>query len=507
MADFNVPLIARGQVVDDYIVEFGDRGGAGRTFLTPDVAKYIDLVTLRDSSALGDLYSISLSDIYDYLEELGKRLTLRQNPHWKQAFEVSCHSSNLSRSVLEHIYSTAPQMYRRAHVSEVVEARIGSAYLEGWVPTKIGEGAEILVRAIGARSLHITAGNIPIVPLITMMRSAITRNDTIVKQPSNDPLTMAALALTMIEMAPDHPLTKHMTVCYWKGGNTEIEERICNPLCIDKIVAWGGHASIKHVSRYIRPGIDLITLDPKNSTMMLGKEVFDDEAVMEKIAVRAATDIASWDQEACSNARVIFLESGTDAKGIERANKFGERVFKAIANLPRTTTNGPLRFDSQLLSEIKSILSMGDFYKVFTDRNAIPKSGAVIVSQTSDPVDFTGLLYGRVANIVPVDDIESALSYFSAATQTVSVFPDELRRRIRDVAALAGGQRFIPVGYSTTGSIVAPQDGIEPERRMCRWVVDSVIDSDINPGPWVEPKMTEGHAGAVAPAAPICVAL
>jgi len=487
MADFKVPLIIRGEIIEDYEVEFGDRSEAGRTFATPSVAKYVDRLITRTPLGLMDLYSITLDEIYDYLAELGERLDLDTNAHWREAFEISCHASNLSRSALEHIYRTAPASLGKKVVSEVVETRIGSRFLEGWVPTTLSDGREIQVRAVGSRGIHVIAGNIPVVPLLTIMRSAVTRNDTIVKVPSNDPLTAVSIARTMIEMAPNHPLTKHFSVAYWKGGDEKVEEKLYHPLHIEKLVAWGGFSSIKHITKYLQPGIDLITLDPKSSTTLIGREVFDDEATLRDIARRTASDIAVWEQEACSNARVVFLESGTDAAGVANANRFGQYVYDAIQKLPKTATGGPVKFDSVLLGEIKSILPQEDFYKIYTDSQAIAKSGAIIVSQLGEQIDFPDLLYGRVGNIVPVESIDEALSYFTSATQTVGVFPDSLRQRIRDRGAIAGGQNFIPVGHAVTGSMAAPQDGIEPERRMCRWVVDNYCDPEIVPGPWMEP--------------------
>ena len=141
-------------------------------------------------------------------------------------------------------------------------------------------------------------------------------HDAIVKVPWNDPLTMSAIARTMIEMAPDHPLTKHLTVCYWQSGDDAVEARFYQPAHIEKIVAWGGRASLKHIGKYLQPGIDLIALDPKSSTTLIGKEALTDEDTMRSVARRTAADLGGWDQEACVNARVMFLESGTDADGI-----------------------------------------------------------------------------------------------------------------------------------------------------------------------------------------------
>ena len=489
MEVFKVPLIIRGEIIEDYELEFGNRAGSGSGFVTPDVSKYIRQLVNSDPASLLDLYSVSIEDIYSYLEELGRRLDFDKNADLREAFEVSCHFSNLSRSVLENIYRHCFRGFTREKLRQMVETQIGSKYLEGWVPVTLDNGSTASVRAMGARGVHVIAGNIPIVAGLTYMRSAITRSDTIVKLPSNDPLTAAVIAREAIKMAPNHPVTKHFSVAYWKGGDERIESQIYLPANIEKICAWGGYASIKHIGKYIGPGIDLITLDPKSSTTLIGKEAFKDDETMREVAMRVATDIGGWDQEACSNARVVFLESGTDPAGVAKANQFGQAVFDALQALPKEVSGSAVNFDNALLSEIQAILPLKDYYKVYADRQKISKSGAVIVSQLGEQVDFVQLLCGRVGNIVPVDDIRESLRYFTAATQTVGIYPDSLRMELRDLAAVMGGQRFLPVGYAVAGGHPMPQDGIEPERRMLKWVSDFHCDIAKDPGAWVPGKV------------------
>jgi hypothetical protein len=159
-----------------------------------------------------------------------------------------------------------------------------------------------------------------------------------------------------------------------------------------------------------------------------------------------------------------------------------------------------------LKNEIESILPLKDFYRVYCDPKNIPKSGAVIVSQMDEQVDFPGLLYGRVSNIVPVDNIEDAIEKFTAATQTVGIYPDSLRVKLRDLAAMKGGQMFVPIGYAIAGTICAPADGMEAERRMCRWVVDTHCDPAVLPGPWMHEDETAAVLAANRPREKIKVA-
>ena len=79
-------------------------------------------------------------------------------------------------------------------------------------------------------------------------------------------------------------------------------------------------------------------------------------------------------------------------------------------------------------------------------------------------------LSGRVANIVPIDDVEMAIRSVNAYTQTIGVYPDKLKEEVRDRLGLHGAQRVVSLGLALSTMLALPQDAIEPLRRMCRWV-------------------------------------
>jgi hypothetical protein len=191
---------------------------------------------------MSDLYTLSLDQIVEYLVELGQRLVFSDNKHLQQAFELSCATSGLSESILRFHYSRAPRLFERQELHNIVARSVGADYLEGWVeqPGSLIPGVTARTRAFGARCVHVIAGNAPVVAVLTVIRNALTRSDAIIKAPSNDPLTSMAIARTMIDMAPDHPLTRHLSVAYWKGGDEQVEQRIYDPRKVEKLIAWGG---------------------------------------------------------------------------------------------------------------------------------------------------------------------------------------------------------------------------------------------------------------------------
>jgi hypothetical protein len=472
---YTVPLFLRGRVITDDLVSFGTRSG-GAQFQAPDMSKYVAQVPLPSPGEMADLYDVSFDEILDVLAALGDALDFVRNPHLQQAYQASLVANVLPAEILKNSYLILPQLFSRDNVTEIADSQVGLDYLNGWVPHQLRDGRELRVRAFGSRVLHIPAGNGGLVSAVTILRSVITRSDVIIKAPSNDPLTAIAIARTLADVAPNHPITRHLVVGYWKGGDLAVEAALYQPQHIEKIVAWGGLASVKHVTRYIQPGLELIALDPKRSATIIGPEAFDDDSTMREVARRAATDIGVANQEGCANARVIYVLSGTDADGLANANRLGELIYHELVSLPAVVSTPPLYPDRELLDHLEASRMTEDFYRVIGGER---REGAIVVSQFDEPVDYSPMLSGRVANIVPVDSIDKVTAAVNAYTQTIGIYPESLKRRLRDTLPLFGAQRLTSLGYACNVAIAAPQDAIEPIRRMCKWVVDEECDASV----------------------------
>ncbi len=459
--------VLRGHVIESDLIEFGGRGG-DITFLAPDPRKIASRIPLASPRLMEDLYTISFEEILDYLAELGPRLALKDNAYLQEALAHSYDTAPTTKPIMDRFYHDLPFMFDKARIRGMVDFNIGIDYLESWVEQEIN-GSRVGIRAYGSRQLHIVAGNGPVLGALTIIRSAVTRGDTIIKVPSNDPFTTGAIARTMVDMAPDHPVTKHLAVAYWRGGDEELEKQIYQPHNIEKICAWGGFASVRHVTKYIQPGIELISLDPKRSASIVGKEALASDELLEECANRIACDFATGNQVACSASRLVYVMCGTQDEDIERLKELGRRTYAAMLRLPAVISTKPKRYDPELKSQVDMLRLSDDFYTVVGGED---NEGAVIVSHTSDRVDFWEYLGDRTINMIPVDTLEEVLDVVDAYTQTVGVWPDSLFEIVRHKGALHGGQRFVALGYAFNGAgLVGPQDGIEPMRRIVKWIV------------------------------------
>ncbi len=474
------PLIIRGEVIKDNLIEVGGRGG-DLNFLTPDVNHYLERIPLGDPLNMADLYEISFDDIVDYLAQLGEALDFETNEHLRLACQLSYLTAPTTPPMVDYSYATLASVFDPKLVREQADKLIGIPYLEGWVEEEREGGIKLKTRCFGARTLHIVAGNAPTISAMTIVRNAILRSDAIIKTPSNDPFTALAIARTMCEIAPDHPLTRHLTVGYWRGGDEVLEENLYQPHNIEKIVAWGGYASVKHVTKYIQPGLELISLDPKRSISIVGHEAFESIDTMKDVALRLAADFGGMNQVGCVCARTVYVQSGTDDDGLEKLNQFGQMAYDALGQLPDSFSTKPKKMDVELIDHLEALRLSEDWYKVIGGED---QEGAVIVSQLPEPVHFANLLNDRIANLVPVDDIEEATKAANAYTQTVGVYPESLKLDLVNLLPLYGAQRFVSLGYACSSTMASPQDGVETLRRMGKWITNEESSPETVIPPW-----------------------
>ena len=472
---YRIPIIARGRIIEpgEDAVEYKGRGGA--TFLTPDPHKHVHDLVLGNPVLLGDLQQTPIRDIVDFLAEAGKRLKLEDNAYLQESFALALRAGGLAEPILRGVYDDLPHMFDPVSMYAQVDSTIGADYLDGWVPSPTGPHCR--VRAVGTRQLHITAGNVPVVAALTIVRGALTKSDILIKSPSNDPLTANAIMRTLLELDPSHPVCKHVAVAYWKGGDEFMDQQIVRTSRIDKITAWGGMSSVKHIQKFLTPGIDLTALNPKFSMSVIGKEALESEAAMDEAATGIAVIAGFYNQTACANTRLVYVECDTDDDSLDRLAALGRKVVAAFGKLPPVMSTPFPAPNKDLEAEMEAVALEDDFYTVEGDT----LTGGVVVSRFPDRVDFYDQLNNRVVNLVPVADLLDVVKWCDDTTQTVGVYPESLREKLLDPFALAGVQRLVPLKGGDPAKIFKdmhtlppgmPHDGIEPLRRNVRWVID-----------------------------------
>ena len=454
-----VPHFIKGKV--QYGAEVEQRSRAQSTPVFTPKINLDDLVWRRHEPT--PAFDTPINHILDFLVEVGEALDFDKNIYLQEAVEKMGHFSPLDPRVLENSYRDIRYMFTREGMIAEVEQTLGSLdVLDGWIARNPYQ-PEARVRAVPPRMVHILAGNAPVVPPITIVRGALTKGVHLLKLPSNDMFTATAILRTMADVDPNHPTTKSFTAAYWRGGDEHVESSIYRSQYFDKIVVWGGEAAVRHVVKYVGPGLEMISFDPKVSISMIGNAAFDSADTVADVAARAAEDVIGWNQDACSASRFHYVEGS-----VEQADAYCEALVKAMGV---DTRYGPGKSNlippPDIREQLDMLQNLEPIYRLFGKYD-----GNGMAIRSDDPVSFSPT--GKLVNVVRVDNLADAVKNVTVATQTVGIYPKEARIALRDSLASCGAQRLVNLGEVNNGRFGGtPHDAGMPLNRFMRWVLDA----------------------------------
>ena len=470
-----VPFVIAGRLVEGTDVQFHSRD-----MDTPFATPKLDLDALTGSRRVpGPAFEVPASEIIDFLVATGERLALATNPFLQAGLDEMVKVHPLGRRILTQVYQDLHLLFDRSLLEFQVENDLGGAdVIDGWrivdhpPPGTCSWGGAVdrsaahrsAVRAFPPRLVHVLAGNGPACAALSIMRGALTKGVHVLKMASNDLFTATAVLRTMAEVDSEHPILRSFSAVYWRGGDESIEGVLYRSQFFDKLVAWGGDAAIRSAVRYLGPGFEVLSYDPKVSISLIGREVFASDDSLADAARLAAVDVTALNQDGCASSRYHFVEAAT-----EDVDRYCAVLAPQLSiERPLSSGDGPpvpadIRDDVEVLRHLHPAYRVWGGYK-----------GEGLVVRSEDPVDFHP--DGKTVNVVPVASLADAIQFVTTATQTVGVYPPFRRAELRDGLAGAGAQRLVPLGSSVDMTWGLPHDGHFPLHRMVRWVTEERID-------------------------------
>jgi len=465
-----LPFIIRGRevIADDLLFQSRDNKVQ---FHYPDPRPLLSQIVLSNPVQLQrDFANIHVGEIIDFLAEAGRAMTLNHD-RIEKACQFSMPFSALTSSIVKGSYDLIPIVFSKMALRTMVENEIGSKYLDGWVEMPYADKIARR-RAYGARTLHFISGNVPVVAALSIARAALIKSDNIVKVAPNNPLTAWAIVGAMIDVDPDHPVTKHFSVVYWPKDMPEFENELIQSRYLEKIISWGGalggvNSTLNH-GNLQASGIDVIALGPKFSISILGSDAFKSYEDIEHVAKLAARDAGSFNMESCSSSRFHFVQATPD-----HARRYAQRLYLHLQKQDPALSTIPKNFPTELRDELKAARVQDDLYYVVGGEK---NEGAVVVSLTGDAPDFFPT--HKVVVVIPFSGDPVLLAdRIHPSTQTVGIYPESLKEPLRDALVARGVCRFISIGHTIDYSIGGPFNSYEIMRRACRWILDESYPS------------------------------
>ncbi|GAA2132867.1 acyl-CoA reductase [Actinomadura napierensis] len=453
-AAVSAPFFQRGELAEGADTLHRSRD-LGVTFATPRLA--LDRV-VHPRGEVPPLLNVPLTEIIDFLVETGERIRDPRNPLMRECVDRMSATHVLPRAVLESQVTGAAAYLDRRLLQTVVEQNFPDPRaLDEWIPKQDFTGRKSFVRAFAPRLVHVLPGNSPGVAVKSIAQGAMVKAVNLFKMSSSDPFTTVAILRTMAEIDPGHPIVRSMSAVYWRGGDDAVERILYRPQYFDKIVAWGGGDAIDNVVKYLGPGLQLVSFDPKTSISMVGREAFASEETLDLAAALTASDVMVLNQEACVASRFVYIEADH-----ADADRFCARLHDHIS--AKAAASGDARpLDRDLREEIDTLKMLDDEFQVWGRTD-----GTGLVIRSDEPVGFHPL--NKTANVVRVDSLDQAVKYVNVATQTIGFYPFERMADYRDRLASGGAQRVVRLGEAGPSTIGNPHDAMYPLHRFVHWM-------------------------------------
>lgn len=442
-----LPILVNGELVyrtdaEPHVVAYDSGLDITIPRLTDDV---VDAVVGSDRLALAELH---LDEITVFLNRVGRLWGDPDYPGRKEAVDLASQLTGYHPVMVAGDYQRIARACDRAKLYDIVETDLGDPLLlDDWIPRQ-----SVLLRCEPkGRALHLMVGNVPLAGLYTIVRGLLTKNVTVAKLPKRDLVSTLAFARTFVDVDPDHPITRALSVLYWPGGDA-VEQRFLQ--ASDVVCAWGQRASIEAVKPKVPIGVDLLEFGPKESLMFIGGP----EEEWGNVALRAAYDLSVYEQEACFSPQRLFVEGDADAFSAQLA----DNLDAIMARLP----SGEVSVDKS--AHITRARQEAKF-DGYTVRQSAGSEWTVITVPPEEFPTFDHPL-GRTVYVHPVKRLEDAVGQIHRETQTVGVHPWARGRELGVQLTRAGADRVTEVGLMSRPRPGFVHDGMRPLHSMVRWV-------------------------------------
>lgn len=314
--------------------------------------------------------------------------------------------------------------------------------------------------------VHWLSGNVPLLGMLVLVQSLVTKNLNILKTASNNLKILADLLSTFSgrvhTTSTGHTirgddLLRTLALVHYPHTNLEPAKKLS--MAADVRIAWGGREAVDAVCALpAKAECEDVIFGPKTSFMVVSHKFLRDEKSINKILRRAATDISSFDQTACSSPHTLFVEKGGTISPESFAERLGDFLEKALQLIPKAPE------DDATAAAVQTARAVGNFLGQCWHGKGI--NWTVLYDER---LELARPVYSRTITVRPVNDIHEIIPLIHDGIQTIGLAVEETRRiSFAEAAAARGAFRFPEVGVMT--AFDAPWDGMFVMDRLVRWV-------------------------------------
>lgn len=438
----HLPGIAAGEV-DWHVLPFEARGQRLEVEvpLLTDAQMQAMARRVRDASRT-QLQAMPVDAIVDVIARAVARLLDAADPA-RRALEaclpvVTGDDPELVRLGLTAFLHTfrAPQLHRF-----LAQDFANPKVLDGFQPAVKG-GA---IRAFGPAVLaHVWAGNVPGLPLWSLVCGLLVKAGNVGKLPSAEPVAASVFARVLCEVHP--PLSDCFAIAWWKGGQAGPAAALYREA--EAVLAYGGNAALREVREQVPVTTRFLGYGHKLGVALVGRAALDRQRGP-ATARLAAQDIVRFEQQGCYSPHMLYVERG----GATSPRAFAQHLAAELANLAHRHPRRPLALEEaggvgawRQAAEWRALAGQGG--ELFGD---VESPWAVAYSDAAQPLaPSAGFRSIAVSAVDALDDVLPQLAPQAAFLQTagLATTPTELYR-LGEALGRIGATRIAAVGAMT----------------------------------------------------------
>ena len=317
-------------------------------------------------------------------------------------------------------------------------------------------------------AVHWIAGNIPVLGVISLFQSLLTKNKSIVKVPYKLkdilPKMLKDLSNTNFIKARNKKVIDKLlnsTLVIYMDRDDEVNQKLISKIA-DIRIAWGGLEAVSNVVKLPKKlnCRDLI-FGPKVSLAFVSKEKLKSKKDLNNLTKNLCNDVFAFNQTGCNSPHNLIIEQGSKFNLKEVAHELAiefnlQSQNKALHSDPIDKYNILEKKSIFLSAENKKVLSgKKNEWNIFISHEKLNK--------INDPLYCRTIFLHKVKKI---DDLKNAIP---SNTQSLGLFASNKRKKeIVKILSESVIDRFPDIGKMSLYQ--NPWDGYLPLNQMVRWV-------------------------------------
>ena len=398
------------------------------------------------------LKTIPVSDLVNIIDTAISSFLDRTNPYRQQAEDLLPRITGYDPEMIRLGLTSYLKTFRKVELNRFLSEDFSNPkILDEFQPLPKGG----LGRAYGPDLLfHIWAGNVPGLPIWSLVSGLLVKAGNVGKVSSAEPLMASLFSKLLSEIDPK--LGECIAIVWWEGGQNKWEEVLLNHA--DLVLAYGNNDTLRQIRDRTPITTRCLTYGHKISFGMISRSALDTGKSW-TTAHQAAYDIVRYDQQGCYSPQIFFVEEG----GAVSPEQFAQFLARELENFENKF---PRR--SLTIEEASSVASwrQSEELKAFSEekRSFIvdPNGGwSVSYSETAKEIYPSGLNRTiQVFAVKSLHEVPSMVKPYKTFLQTVGIAasPEELIQLASQLGAI-GVTRISALEHMTTPEAGWHHDG------------------------------------------------